>query len=129
MKIKCFKSKLKYLEKKLAENESFNRLDRYNRRNNLEIFESHNIPFEKCDIEDCHRLGKSNTKTQLLNLSIQKLAMLVWVKNWTCSILRKLNFPEASSFFSKILKNSEKLLTLYNQNLVWKWTETSRENT
>ena len=121
--------KVEILGKKLAENESFNRLDRYNRRNNLEIFESHNIPFEKCDIEDCHRLGKSNTKTQLLNLSIQKLAMLVWVKNWTCSILRKLNFPEASSFFSKILKNSEKLLTLYNQNLVWKWTETSRENT
>ena len=69
--------KVEILGKKLAENESFNRLDRYNRRNNLEIFESHNIPFEKCDIEDCHRLGKSNTKTQLLNLSIQKLAMLV----------------------------------------------------
>ena len=121
--------KVEILGKKLAENESFNRLDRYNWRNNLEIFESHNIPFEKCDIEDCHRLGKSNTKTQLLNLSIQKLAMLVWVKNWTCSILRKLDFPEASSFFSKILKNSENFLTFYNQNLVWKWTETSRENT
>ena len=108
MKIKCFKSKFIFW-KKIVENEkSFNGLDQYNRKNNnLEIqgipstgvdevledrvtviFQCLNIPLVKSDIEDCHRLVKSiPPKMQLLDLSIEKLAMLVWVRKWTCGML------------------------------------------
>ena len=72
---KILQAKVEILEKKLAETEkSFNRLDHYNRKNNLEIqsilstvghevleetvieiFGFLNIPLAKSDIEDCYR--------------------------------------------------------------------------
>ena len=75
---KMLQAKVKILEKKLAESEkSFNRLDQYNRRNNLEIqgipstvddnvledkvmeiFKCLKIPLAKSHTEDCHRTGQ-----------------------------------------------------------------------
>ena len=72
---KMLQAKVEILEKKIAETEkSFNTLDQYNRRDNLEIqsipstvgdevledkvieiFEFLNIPLAKSDIEDCYR--------------------------------------------------------------------------
>ena len=72
---KMLQAKVEILEKKIAETEkSFNTLDQYNRRGNLEIqsipstvgdevledkvieiFEFLNIPLAKSDIEDCYR--------------------------------------------------------------------------
>ena len=84
---KMLQVKVEILEKRLAEKEqSSNGLDQYKRRNNLEIqgipstvsneiledkvteiFESLNISFAKSDIEDCHRLGKSNPQYTIVN--------------------------------------------------------------
>ena len=63
--------------------------------------------------------ANQNPKIQLLDLSIQKVAVLVLVRNWTCGILIKLGFPEASLFFSENL-------TPYNQKLTWKCREQKR---
>ena len=95
----CFKgwqqnapSQSQISRKKQVESEkSFNRLDQYNRRNNLEIqgipstvgdevlddkvieiFECLNIPLAKSDIEDCHRLGKSNPKNTIVRFVNRK---------------------------------------------------------
>ena len=89
---KMLQAKVEFLEKKLAENEkSFNRLDQYNRRNNfkiqgipstvgyevledklIEIFECINILLAKSDIEDCHRMGKSNPKNTIVRFVNRK---------------------------------------------------------
>ena len=69
----------------------FNRLNQYNRRNNLEIqgipstvgdeiledkvieiFECLNTLLAKSDIEDCHRLGKSNPKNVIVRFVNRK---------------------------------------------------------
>ena len=95
---------VEFLERKLAESEkSFNRLDQYNRRNNLEIqgipstvgdevledklieiFKCINIPLAKSDIEDCHRFGKSNPKN---------------TKSWICSILIRQNLASQKQIY------------------------------
>ena len=84
--------KVEILEKKLAGSEkSFNRLDQYNRRNNLEvqgipytaddevledkaiqIFKCLNIPLAKSDIEDCNRLSKSNPENTIIRFVNRK---------------------------------------------------------
>ena len=76
------KSKVLNLEHKLSQSKAHvNSLDKYNRRNNLEIrgipssvsddaledkvvdiFHSLNINMNKYDIEDCNRLGKADLK-------------------------------------------------------------------
>ena len=90
-------AKVKFLEKKLEESgKFFNRLDQCNRRNNLEIqgipsavgdevleeklieiFKCINIPLTKSDIEDCHKLGKSNPKDTIVRFVNRKIVMLL----------------------------------------------------
>ena len=135
---KMLQAKVEFLERKLAESEeSFNRLGQYNRRNNLEIqgipstvgdevledklieiFKCINIPLAKSDIEDCHRLGKSNPKNTIVRFVNRKNCYAVLSKKLDLQHIdkAKLGFPEANLFFNENL-------TPYNQKLAWKCRE------
>ena len=138
---KCSKSKLKFQKKKVAESEkSFNGLDQYNGRNNLEIqgipstvddevledkviqiFECLNIPLVKSDIEDYHRLGKSNPQNTIVRFVNRKSCYAALSKKLDLRHIDKvkLGFPEAYLFFNENL-------TPYNQKLAWKCRELKR---
>ena len=135
---KMLQAKVKFLEKKLVESKkSFNRLDQYNRRNNLEIqgipstvgdevledkvieiSECLNILLAKSDIEDCHRLGKSNPKNTIVRFVNRKNCYAALSKKLDLQHIdkAKLGFPEANLFFNENL-------TPYNQKLAWKCRE------
>ena len=138
---KMLQINVEILEKKLAESEkSFNRLDQYNRRNNLEIqgipstaddevlenkviqiFECLNIPLAKSDIEDCHRLGKSNPKNTIVRFVNRKSSYAALSKKLDLRLIDKVNlgFPEATLFFNENL-------TPHNPKLAWKCRELKR---
>ena len=84
--------KVETLEEQLAENDAYiNKLDQYNRRNNIEIqgipssvsddalegevidiFKCLNISIQNTDIEGCHRLGKANPQNTIVRLVNRK---------------------------------------------------------
>ena len=133
---KMLQDKVKILEKKkIAESEkSFNRLDQYNRKNNLEIqgipstvddevledkvieiFKCLKIPLAKSDTEDCHRLGKSNPKNTIVRYVNRKKCYAALSKKLDMRHIDKVKhgFPEANLFVNENL-------TPYNQKLAWK---------
>ena len=63
-----------------------------------------NIPLVKSDIEDCHRLGESNPKIQLLDLSTEKNCYSGLNKKLDLQHITriKLGFPETNLFLMKI---------------------------
>ena len=118
-----------------------NSLDKYNRRNNLEIrgipssvsddaledkvvdiFHSLNINVNKCDIEDCRRLGKAdlkNTDVWFFNCKFCYEAL------YNKLSLRKVDMTKLGFQAGAILYFSENL-THYNQRLAWKCRELKR---
>ena len=100
---------------------SFNRLDQYNRRNNLEIqgipssigddvledkvieiFECLNIPLAKTDIEDSHRLGKSNPKNAIVRFVNRRNCYAGLSKKMDLRHIYKVKlcFPEVNLIFN-----------------------------
>ena len=135
-------SKIEDLEKKLYETElSFNRLDQYNRRNNIEIqgipsnvadedkfttedkfanaFKSLNIDIKKSDIEECHRLGKANLKNTIVRFVNRKHSEEALAKK---SDLKKIDNVNLN-FESNVVLFFSKNLTPFNQHLAWKCCE------
>ena len=118
---------------------ALNKQDQYTRRNNLEthgiavdmkeeqleqkvidIFSHLNISISKLDIEDCHRLGKSNAIVRFLNRKVCKVALK---KKFEVSRLidnSKLGFKRENKLF--ICDN----FTPYNQRLAWMCDELKR---
>ena len=138
-------SKIEDLEKKLYETElSFNRLDQYNRRNNIEIqgipsnvadedkfttedkfanaFKSLNIDIKKSDIEECHRLGKANLKNAIVHFVNRKHSEEAIAKK---SDLKKIDNVNLNFESNVVLFFSENL-TPFNQRLAWKCPELKR---
>ena len=129
---KILQVKVEILEKKLAESEkSFNRLDQYNRRKNLEIqsipstindevledkviqiCECLNILLAKSDTEDCHRLGKSNPQNTIVRSVNRKSCYAALSKKLELQHIDniKLGFPEANLFFNENLTSYNKKL-------------------
>ena len=125
MTTKCSKPKLKFQKKKIAETEkSFNTLDQYNRRDNLEIqsipstvgdevledkvteiFEFLNIPLAKSDIEDCYRQVKSNPQNTIVRFANRKDCYAALSKKLDLRHVDKvkLGFPEINLFFNENL--------------------------
>ena len=120
--------------KKLAYNEkSFNRLDQYNIRNNLEIqgipstvgdevledkavrtFECPNIPLAKSDIEECPRLCKSNLKNTIVRFFNRK--------NCYASLSKKMDLRQLDLQGKMWFPRS-----LFFQKLEWKCRELKHE--
>ena len=135
-------SKIEDPEMKLHETElSFNRLDQYNRRNNIEIqgipsnvadeaiedkvvnvFKSLNIDIKKSDIEGCHRLGKANPKNTIVCFVNWKHAKEARVKK---NDLKKIDNVNLNFQLNAVLLFSENL-TPFNQCLAWKCRELKR---
>ena len=84
----------------------------------IDIFECLNILLAKSDIEDCHRLGRSNSKITIVRLVNRKNCYAALSKKLDLQHIDKvkLGFPEANLFFNENL-------TLYNQKLAWKCRE------
>ena len=133
---KMLQGKVEFLGKKVAESEqSFNRLNQYNRRNNLEIqgipstvgdevledkLKFLNVQMSRLQkvTDDCHRLGKSNSKNAFFD---RKNCLATLSKKLDLQHIDKvkLGFPEANLFFNENL-------TPYNQKLTWKCRELKR---
>ena len=80
--------KVEILEEQLSENRLYlNKLDQYNRRNNIEIqvipssnsddaleniFKYLNVTIQNNDIEGCHRLGKANPQNTIVRFVNRK---------------------------------------------------------
>ena len=98
-------------------------MDQYNWRNNLEIqgisstvcdedledklieiFKCINIPRAKSDVEDCHRLGKSNPQNTVVRFVYRKNCYAALSKKLDLQHIdkAKLGFPEANLFLTKI---------------------------
>ena len=116
---KMLQGKVEFLGKKVAESEqSFNRLNQYNRRNNLEIqgipstvgdevledkLKFLNVQMSRLQkvTDDCHRLGKSNSKNAFFD---RKNCHATLSKKLDLQHIDKvkLGFPEANLFLMKI---------------------------
>ena len=86
----------------------------------IDIFSHLNINISKADIEDCHRLGESNTIVRFVNLKVCKDAL---EKKFEVNRLidnSKLGFKRDNKLF--ICEN----LTPYNQRLAWMCRELKR---
>ena len=143
LKEKTIKLQKKYLEARLFDLEkASNKQDQYTRRNNLEIhgipvdvkdeqleqkvidiFSHLNISISKPDIEDCHRLGKSNIIVRFVNRKVCKDAL---EKKFEVNRL-----IDNSKLGFKSFKRENKLficenVTPYNQRLPWMFRELKR---
>ena len=136
------KSKVLNLEHKLSQSKAHvNSLDKYNRRNNLEIrgipssvsddaledkvvdiFHSLNINVSKHDIEDCHSLGKADPKNTIVPFLNCKFCYEALDNKLN---LRKVDMTKLGFQAGAILYFSENL-THYNQRLAWKCRELKR---
>ena len=136
---KLLKSKVLNLEHKLSQSKAHvNSLDKYNRRNNLEIrgipssvsddaledkvvdiFHSLNINVSKHDIEDCHSLGKADPKNTIVPFLNCKFCYEALDNKLN---LRKVDMTKLGFQAGAILYFSENL-TGYNQRLAWKCRE------
>ena len=136
------KSKVLNLEHKLTQSKAHvNSLDKYNRRNNLEIrgipssvsddaledkvvdiFHSLNINVSKHDIEDCHSLGKADPKNTIVPFLNRKFCYEALDNKLN---LRKVDMTKLGFQAGAILYFSENL-THYNQRLAWKCRELKR---
>ena len=135
-------SEIEDLETKLHETElSFNRLDQYNWRNNIEmqgipsnvadeaiedklanVFKSLNIDTKKSDIEGCRRLGKANPKNTIVRIVNRKHAEEAQARR---SDLKKVDNVNLNFESNVVLFFSENL-TPFNQRLAWKCREVKR---
>ena len=134
------KKKCENLEARLFDSrKASKRQDQHTRRNNLkmhgipvdvkdeqleqkvtDIFSNLNINIFKPGIEDCHRLGKSNTTIRFVNCKVCKDALEKKFEVNRLSDISKLDFKRENKLF--ISEN----LTPYNQRLTWVCRELKR---
>ena len=135
------RNKVELLEKKLTEVDiSRNKLEKYKRRNNIdiqgippqipdekleekviEVSSAMNIAITKNDLEDYHRLGKSS-KSTIVRFANRKHCNAILSKKFETSKIdkSKLGFESNVKFY--VSEN----LTPYNQHLAWKCRELKR---
>ena len=134
--------KVETLEEQLAENDAYiNKLDQYNRRNNIgiqgipssvsddalegkviDIFKCLNISIQNTDIEGCHRLGKANPRNTIVRLVNRKFCYEALERKGNLKNVNNhgLGFEPSTKLF--ISEN----LTPLNQQLAWMCRELKR---
>ena len=132
------RNKVELLEKKLTEVDiSRNKLEKYKRRNNIdiqgippqipdekleekviEVSSAMNIAITKNDLEDYHRLGKSS-KSTIVRFANRKHCNAILSKKFETSKIDKSKL----GFESNVKLHVSENLTPYNQTLAWKCRE------
>ena len=135
------RNKVELLEKKLTEVDiSRNKLEKYKRRNNIdiqgippqipdekleekviEVSSAMNIAITKNDLEDYHRLGKSS-KSTIVRFANRKHCNAILSKKFETSKIDKSKLGFESNVKLYVSEN----LTPYNQHLAWKCRELKR---
>ena len=131
--------KVEYLEEQLSHNDTqINKLDQHNRRNSIEIpssvsdenlekkviniFKCLNIIIQSNDIEDCHRIGKTNPQNTIIRFINRKFCFDALEKK---ANLKNVNNQDLGFETNTKLFLSEKLTRL-NQKLAWMCRELKR---